>query len=225
MSDAAPAPETRLPNPWRARAFLLLAAVLTTVVDLGSKAWAFHALDARVVTGYVVVPTGQPDGEPRLVDRRPGPESGLQVVAERPIIARGAEHISLIAGCFDLRPSVNTGAVFGLGSGRTSLVMVFTLVALTVIGWIIWKSDPHRVWLHAGFGLVMGGAAGNLWDRLRYAGVRDFIHWYAGDPIHRAWPTFNIADAALVVGIAVILILELRQPSETKTTPAPSPAS
>jgi signal peptidase II len=227
VADAAALPETTRPSPWRARLFLLLSAVLTAAVDLGSKAWAFHALDARIVTGYLVVPTDQPDAVPKVASWLPGPESGMRVIAERPVIARGAEQVSVIAGCFDFRASMNTGAVFGLGSGRTGLVMLFTIVALGAIGWFILKADPCRVWLHVGFGLVVGGAIGNLWDRLRYAGVRDFIHWFyaSADGLEHAWPTFNVADAALCAGIAVIIILELRQPGDAKAAPAPSPAA
>jgi len=183
------------------RALFLATALAGAAVDLGTKAWAFDFLGARIVTVYQ-----RPDGTHTLVR----PADPQQIAAEFPRAVDGRT-VTVIPGCFDLRASMNTGAVFGILSGQTAWVMVFTCLALGMIAWILFKADPKRLGLHAAFGLICAGAIGNLWDRLHYAGVRDFIRWYAGGTGWE-WPTFNVADAALVVGIGVILVLEWRAP-------------
>lgn len=213
MTDPLPGPAPHVPTA-RRWVVLGLATALTAALDLGTKAWVFDALGAEIVTAYEVVRTGRPDAPVELW-RAPGPppeDAGFRVLGERPVVAPGDRTVTVIPGCFDLRCSVNTGAVFGILGGRTAWVMLLTCVALGCIAWILWKADPRRLGLHVAFGLILGGALGNLWDRARYAGVRDFIHWYLGDPA-RAWPTFNIADAALCVGIGCIILMEMRQPA------------
>lgn len=192
------------------RAIFLAMALLGAAVDLGTKAWAFDVLGARIVTAYQ-----RTDGTHTLVR----PADPAEIAAEFPRALDGRT-VTVIPGCFDLRASMNTGAVFGILSGQTVWVMAFTCLALGMISWILFKADPRRLGLHAAFGLICAGAIGNLWDRLHYAGVRDFIRWYAGGTGWE-WPTFNVADAALVVGIGVILVLEWRAP---KAAAAPAPA-
>ena len=225
VHDPAPDSAPRVPT---ARRWVVLgiATALTAALDLGTKAWAFHALDARIVTVYEVERTDRPEAPPELW-RAPGPppeDSGFRVRREFPAVAPGDTTVTVIPRCFDLRCSVNTGAVFGILGGRTAWVMLLTCVALGCITWILWKADPRRLGLHVAFGLILGGALGNLWDRATYAGVRDFILWYLGDH-SRAWPTFNIADAALCVGIGCIILLEMRQPAGAPTGAGAAAAS
>ncbi|MEV7268445.1 signal peptidase II [Micromonospora aurantiaca] len=114
--------------------------------------------------------------------------------------------VDLFAG-LALRLTRNPGAAFSVGTGITP---VFTVVTVAVIAGIAWygRRVTHRGWAVA-LGLVAGGAAGNLVDRLfRSPGlgrghVVDFLHldW---------WPTFNLADSALICGVAVAMWLSLR---------------
>ena len=127
--------------------------------------------------------------------------------------------VELIAG-LQLRVTRNPGAAFSIG---TDVTWVFTIIAVAVITWIFWytRAITHRGWAIA-FGVIAGGAAGNLVDRLfRAPGVGrghvvDFLYldW---------WPTFNLADSFLFCGVAVALWLSLRNtPLSTAHTPAPS---
>lgn len=113
-----------------------------------------------------------------------------------------------LAPVFRLTYVTNTGAAFGLfpGWGRFFVVIaVFVIVAL--VWYTLQLSDGY--WLiQLALGLQLGGACGNLVDRLRYGGsVVDFIDlnfW----PLHR-WPVFNLADASIVVGVTLLSLLML----------------
>ena len=98
----------------------------------------------------------------------------------------------------------NTGAAFGLFKGQQAIVIA---ISLAVIGWIIWEF--RRPFAHVapagwwGAGLVLGGAVGNLIDRLRLGYVIDFIDL-------RVWPVFNLGDSAITIGVALLILATLR---------------
>jgi signal peptidase II len=96
----------------------------------------------------------------------------------------------------------NDGVAFGLFGGGEALVIVITMAALALVA-AYFALDPSRPGLWAGIGLLSGGALGNLADRLREGSVIDFL-----DP--PAWPAFNVADIAIVAGIATIVLIQLR---------------
>jgi signal peptidase II len=102
----------------------------------------------------------------------------------------------------------NTGAAFGFLSSASGwqniLFIVVALVACIVILWMTWRLAANDLVLGAGLMLVLGGAAGNLTDRLLHGYVIDFIDVYYG-AWH--WPAFNVADSAITVG-AVLLALD-----------------
>lgn len=98
----------------------------------------------------------------------------------------------------DLVHVMNEGVAFGfLGEGSRGVVLAFTVAALLLL--TVWFArDPQRPWSWLAIGLLAGGALGNLADRAREGAVVDFI-----DPI--AWPAFNLADAAIVIGVLGLL--------------------
>lgn len=102
----------------------------------------------------------------------------------------------------------NTGAAFGIlssASGWQNLFfIVIALVACIVILWVIWRLDTKDILLATGLMLILGGAAGNLVDRLIHGYVVDFIDVY-----YRTWhwPAFNVADSAITIG-AVLLAFD-----------------
>jgi signal peptidase II len=95
----------------------------------------------------------------------------------------------------------NTGVAFGVLSGGGALVLVFTVVALVaLIGYLALR--PDRPWLWIPTGMLVGGALGNLIDRISSGSVIDFIKL-------PAWPAFNVADMSITFGvIALVLVLE-----------------
>jgi signal peptidase II len=119
---------------------------------------------------------------------------------------RWGETITIVNGYFDLRYSENTGVAFGmlqqLPGGRI-LLSVMALAALGLVFHYLRRTDPRQTRLHLALGLVGGGAVGNLFDRIAFGRVSDFIVWhYHG----HEWPAFNIADAALVVGVCLMAL-------------------
>lgn len=112
----------------------------------------------------------------------------------------------IVPDYFDLRYSENTGVAFGMGQslpgGRIILTLV-AILALSLVGYYLKRSGPRQYRLHLALGLVGGGAIGNLIDRIAFGRVTDFIVWKVG---RHEWPAFNIADAALVVGVALMAI-------------------
>src|SRR6476659_7133966 len=112
---------------------------------------------------------------------------------------------TVIPGFFDLRYSENPGSAFGLFRGVPGaryLLFVIGIGALIIVATYLRKAAPDARRLGAELGLLAGGALGNVIDRIMYARVTDFIVWRAGS---HEWPTFNIADAALVVGVVGLL--------------------
>ena len=98
----------------------------------------------------------------------------------------------------------NPGVSYGLfpahGPLGTALLAVFSLGAVAALGWWLWGTN-RRI-LAVGLGLVIGGALGNLIDRLIYGKVADFFHFYAHG---YDWYVFNVADCAISVGVAALL--------------------
>ncbi len=103
-------------------------------------------------------------------------------------------------------PRVNHGALFGLGQGQKGNANgFFAVVSLAAaIAIVIWGTRRHTArerGLMAALGLILGGTVGNLYDRIVFGGVRDFLYFYKVE-----WPVFNVADCCLVVGAALLLI-------------------
>ena len=122
---------------------------------------------------------------------------------------------TIIPGFFDLRYSENPGSAFGLFRGVPGaryLLFVVGIGALIIVAAYLRKAAPDARRLGAELGLLAGGALGNVIDRVTYGRVTDFIVWKAAG---HEWPTFNIADAALVVGV-IGLLFDMR-PDEGQT--------
>ncbi len=126
----------------------------------------------------------------------------------------GRSPVEIIPGAVQLRYTTNAGGAFGLFGGQPWLFFGATLI---VCGAIALASTRLVSSVSAlGLGLILGGALGNLTDRIlrgpRVSGrVVDFIDFHV-------WPVFNLADSAIVVGALVILLAGLRHPSEEKSS-------
>ncbi len=105
---------------------------------------------------------------------------------------------------FNLVMVWNRGVSFGLlGDADLAPYLMAGIAGLVVIVLVIWLAGVSERLLAASIGLIIGGALGNIVDRLVYGAVADFVDVHAGG-YH--WPAFNVADAAITVGVAVMLI-------------------
>jgi signal peptidase II len=97
----------------------------------------------------------------------------------------------------------NTGSAFGLLANQTFLIIIISIAALLFILLFLRYLFPATTLSIVAIGLLMGGALGNLIDRLRFGSVTDFIYFRLWGNFH--WPAFNIADASIVVGVCLLI--------------------
>ncbi len=127
----------------------------------------------------------------------------------------------IIPGFLEFRLVFNRGLVFGLFSDRlgpysTWIFLGITLVAFGIIVHLFLRTDHRALLLPSALSLVLAGALGNLIDRFRWGYVVDFINLYYG---RFSWPTFNVADMAITIGIILLLIDSFR-PEKSPQAPA-----
>lgn len=206
----------------RPRAWVLFAAIVVVFLagDLWLKAWSFEhiaGVPLRVTAGEdgprVYVPRGT---ELRAIDGtvltlQADDSAGDWVPAPREKTAHPASAIPrhkptpLVPGVLDLQLTLNTGAVFGLGQGARWLFVAVSVLATGVILVLVWRSPASARVYHVALGMILAGALGNLYDRVRFSAVRDMLHML---PETNLWPwIFNLADVALVVGVCVVLVM------------------
>ena len=184
----------RFPAAW---ATLVAVLALGLTIDLSAKAWTFKNVADRPV------------------------ELDRQVIIanphSNPIPHHDGRHL-LGAGLLDLRLVINRGAVFGVGNNRRVFFIAFTLAALGAGLLVFARWTTHRNHLaHIAIGLILAGGVGNLYDRIRFAVVRDFLHMLPGYklPFGWSWPggshemfpwVFNTADVMLLVGMGSLML-------------------
>lgn len=187
-------------------AWLLVACVLSIGIDLWSKAAAFERVAGApvVVLREQVLAIAQAH-DPRAISQ---PEFG--------IIPRH-DPVTILPHVLELQLVLNPGAVFGIGPGQRFFFIGFTVLALVfgVLMFARWTTARDH-FAHVAIGLLIGGGLGNLYDRLQFACVRDFLHplpglvWPGGMTImgnREVWPyVSNLADLFLLIGIAMLLI-------------------
>jgi signal peptidase II len=118
-------------------------------------------------------------------------------------LADGSVHV---IGTLDFELALNRGSAFSLFQGQTFLLVLMAAILITGLLVLVWRSPTMG--RAAVLGLILGGALGNLADRLfrsNHGAVVDFIALHF-------WPTFNVADASIVVGCALLLISLVRSP-------------
>ena len=115
-----------------------------------------------------------------------------------------AAHYLPVTRFFDLVLTCNTGISFGLFNRSDLGSMVFAVAgAVIIVVLLFWLSRVRGNLMAVALGLVIGGAVGNVIDRLRFDGVIDFLYFHAGT---WGWPAFNLADSAICLGVATILL-------------------
>jgi len=128
------------------------------------------------------------------------------------------DSITVIKHVFYITHVENSGAAFGLfadspSGWKIALLVIFSIVALVIVSALLWRNSQTMTATAVGLSLILGGALGNLWDRLLSGRVVDFLLVYIGS---YQWPAFNVADSAIVVGASLLVfeILFAKTPAE-----------
>ena len=129
------------------------------------------------------------------------------------------DYVTVIPGFFQLTHVQNTGAAFGLfaessAQWKVGALVSFSVIALFIVSALLWKNSHALSTTTVGLSLILGGAMGNLWDRMVSGHVVDFLDFYVGS-YH--WPAFNVADSAIVIG-AILLVSEIVFAKSTSET-------
>jgi signal peptidase II len=117
------------------------------------------------------------------------------------------DSVVLIPGFLKLTNVQNQGAAFGLFADSTSQwraasLILFSVIAMCIVTMLLWRNSHQITMTGLALSLILGGAAGNLWDRMMHGHVVDFLDFFVGS-YH--WPAFNVADSAIVVGAFVLM--------------------
>jgi signal peptidase II len=150
---------------------------------------------------------------------------GIATAAAALAVDQGTKHLALFAlspgealpitPFFNLRLSFNEGVSFGLFAdwfaGRPLVLAALTLVMTMFLVWLLFRASSR--WEAAAIGMIIGGGLGNIMDRVGRSAVVDFLDLHA---IGHHWPTFNLADVAIVLGAAMICVVALLAPATSK---------
>ena len=129
--------------------------------------------------------------------------------------------IQVIPGFFRIIHTENPGAAFGVfadspSQWKVALLIVFSVIALLIVSALLWKNSHTLTTTGVGLALILGGAVGNLWDRLVSGHVVDFLLFYIG---RYQWPAFNVADSAIVIGAGLLVFEILFTKSHSQQSP------
>ncbi len=127
------------------------------------------------------------------------------------------DSIQVIPGFFRIVHAENPGAAFGIFADspapwKIAMLILFSVIALLIVSALLWKNSHRLTTTGVGLSLILGGAIGNLWDRIVSRHVVDFLLFYIG---RYQWPAFNVADSAIVVG-AGLLVFEILFPKQAR---------
>ncbi|MGE0430958.1 MAG: signal peptidase II [Planctomycetota bacterium] len=207
---------------YRYRWFLLLV-VVCTAADLATKAMVFHALGVTDDEIRQAVTSSEERYAAQLERYNQVRATNPDLPAPPPfrIGLPGAHRHEVIDKRVYFDAVLNAGAFGGLLGGQIMMLVILSVVAVGIVGWMLLRSDLPRYQIVGG--LIIAGAFGNIYDRLNYSCVRDFVEfrWPEIDVQWlNPWNTFNFADSCIVIGIIGLLILEfffaLKPPDEVK---------
>lgn len=186
---------------------LILIFVVSVVADQTTKQWAHHNL--------------LDEGFHEKSDDYPVCGNQSEMLSRERFIRRHRRSVKVMSG-FNLQYVENCASAFGMmnrvpESIRFPFFLVVSALALLFIPYLYYKTPADQRLMLYGLPCILGGAVGNLIDRMVFRYVIDFIEWYitiGGTPRH--WPTFNIADAAIVVGIGLMMLQMIPKNQEAK---------
>ncbi|MHC4662928.1 MAG: signal peptidase II [Planctomycetota bacterium] len=207
----------RVRNSLRLHWVFYLIVALGLVLDIGTKKISFAVVDPpvrlyvfkKVEDRKIMVPA-KPD-EPHRFPAIPGNTPDERITR------------TVIPGFLNVRCSYNPGAMFGIFPTEVPFLILFTTIAVAVmLGIVHHILKPKQLAMHLALGMICAGALGNLWDRFHFHAVRDFLDFHLGFWPSLAkrlesigwigqshWPTFNVADIFICIGVALVFIKQV----------------
>lgn len=136
----------------------------------------------------------------------------LDIITKQLIVNTLFEHqsIAIIKNFFYLTYAKNDGIAFSFLEGKVPFIIIMTVIVIFLILKYIKDNDPTKIEMYC-YGLIIGGAIGNLLDRVLYGYVIDFLDFYL---FSYHFPIFNLADTSIVIGIFILLIASLKERSD-----------
>jgi signal peptidase II len=131
------------------------------------------------------------------------------------LVSRFHPNFKVIPGFFNIHYVENTGAAFGILQDQQTLLIIVSVLALGVLGFLIVSDREGKSGVLYGLGLILGGTCGNLVDRARLRYVVDFLQFHIKQYY---WPSFNVADSAITIGVAILVIMTLSQERKSEET-------
>ena len=223
---------------WKNRVAWLIAIVVVGVgVDQASKLWSMDAL-TREATSEEVATAEQCRDDAFRKDNRDVCRSTPRVTSHGQRVV--LKDIPVIAGLFNLRYAENPAAAFSMTGSlpdwfrRPFLLLISSLASLGIAVWYLKLTQADWAVMTA-FPLIIAGAIGNLIDRARLSYVIDFLDFYLASPAGAQawlietfrtnhWPTFNVADIAISVGVALLIFRTFKNPPPKPAEPAANAA-
>jgi len=121
-------------------------------------------------------------------------------------------NFKVIPGFFNIHYVENTGAAFGILQDQRTLLTFVSVLAVGVLLFLIFSARDEHKGMLAALALILAGTCGNLIDRVRLGYVVDFLQFHLKQYY---WPSFNIADAAISVGVGILIFVSLRQEAKS----------
>ena len=126
------------------------------------------------------------------------------------------EQARLLGDLVQVWHAQNRGAAFSLFQGGTVVFLIVSVLSIGMVAYFHRSLRDRSLWLHVVLGIVLGGTLGNFIDRLRQGYVTDWLSIGIGDT---RWPTFNVADSSVVIGIGILVVyLFLTSPDRREAT-------
>ena len=126
------------------------------------------------------------------------------------------ERVRVLGDLVQVWHAQNSGAAFSLFQGGSFVFLVVSVLSIGMVAYFHRSLRSQSLWLHVVLGVILGGTLGNFIDRLRQGYVTDWLSIGLGDT---RWPTFNVADSSIVVGIGIlVLYLFLAHPDRREAT-------
>ena len=126
------------------------------------------------------------------------------------------EQARLLGDLVQVWHAQNRGAAFSLFQGGTVVFLIVSVLSIGIVAYFHRSLRDRSLWLHVVLGIVLGGTLGNFIDRLRQGYVTDWLSIGIGDT---RWPTFNVADSSVVIGIGILVVyLFLTSPDRREAT-------